>query len=251
VVPELTLEGGEYTAGTLVEGKATWHLSTYARKLLVSRQALINDDLSSLDRTPAILGRGCRLMESNKAWELITTGSLTGGQSYGGGGITGIDGAALFAQAHANTDTGTIGIDGVNKGVVKMGAQKDIAGNELNLEPSYLIVPRALRTTALQFLFPTGYAPAQLTGAAASNPFAGGMQLIVESRLDTRSTALWYLAASPTRIEMLEYGYLEGEPGPTITTVEKRDPDGVELLVREDFGITVQDFRGFYRSTGA
>lgn len=251
VVPELTLEGGEYTAGTMVEGKATWSLSTYTRKLLVTRKALINDDLSAIDRAPVLLGRGCRLMESNKAWELITTGALTGGQSYGGGGITGIDGAALFAQAHANTDTGAIGIEGVNKGVVKMGAQKDIAGNELNLEPAFLIVPRALRTTALQFLNPLGYAPAQLTGAAATNPFAGGMQLIVESRLDTRSTALWYLAASPNRIEMFEYGYLEGEPGPTITTVEKRDPDGIELLVREDFGITVQDFRGFYRSTGA
>jgi hypothetical protein len=251
VVPELTLEGGEYTAGTMVEGKATWNLSTYTRKLLVTRQALINDDLSAIDRAPVLLGRGCRLMESNKAWELLTTGSITGGQTYGGGAVTGIDGVALFAQAHNNTGTGVIGLTGVDVGKVKMRKQKDIAGNELNLSPAFLVVPTSLETTALQFLFPTGYAPAQLTGAAGPNPFAGGMQLIVENRLETKSTANWFLAASPNRIEMIEYGYLEGEPGPTITTVEKRDPDGVELLVREDFGITVQDFRGFYRSTGA
>ena len=251
VVPELTLEGGEYTAGTMVEGKATWNLSTYTRKLLVTRQALINDDLSAIDRAPVLLGRGCRLMESNKAWELLTTGSITGGQSYGGGAITGIDGAALFAQAHANTGTGVIDIAGVDGGKVKMRKQKDIAGNELNIAPAFLVVPTSLETRALQFLFPTGYAPAALTGTAGPNPFAGGMQLIVENRLETKSSANWFLAASPNRIEMIEYGYLEGEPGPTITTVEKRDPDGVELLVREDFGITVQDFRGFYRSTGA
>jgi hypothetical protein len=251
VVPELTLEGGEYTAGTMVEGKATWNLSTYTRKLLVTRQALINDDLSAIDRAPVLLGRGCRLMESNKAWELLTTGSITGGQTYGGGAITGIDGAALFAQAHNNTGAGAIDITNIDAGKVKMRKQKDIAGNELNLSPAFLVVPTSLETRALQFLFPTGYAPAQLTGTAGPNPFAGGMQLIVENRLETKSSANWFLAASPNRIEMIEYGYLEGEPGPTITTVEKRDPDGVELLVREDFGITVQDFRGFYRSTGA
>lgn len=251
VVPELTLEGGEYTAGTMVEGKATWFLQTFTRKLLVTRQALINDDLSALDRAPMLLGRGCRLMESNKAWELLTTGAVTSGQTYGGGAITGIDGAALFAQAHNNTGSGVIGIESINTGKVKMRKQKDIAGNELNLAPAFLMVPTSLETTALQFLFPTGYAPAQLTGASGPNPFAGGMQLIVENRLETDSPALWYMAASPNRIEMLEYGYLEGEPGPTITTIERRDPDGVELLVREDFGITVQDFRGFYRSTGA
>jgi hypothetical protein len=249
VVPELTLEGGEYTAGTMVEAKATWHLQTFTRKLLVSRQALINDDLNALDRAPMLLGRGCRLMESNQAWGLLTAGSNSG--ANGGGALVGIDGVALFDASHSNTGTGVIGIESINTGKVKMRKQKDIAGNELNLAPAFLMVPTSLETTALQFLFPAGYAPAQLTGNAGPNPFAGGMQLIVENRLETRSSALWYMAASPNRIEMLEYGYLEGEPGPTITTIERRDPDGVELLVREEFGITVSDFRGFYRSTGA
>jgi hypothetical protein len=158
---------------------------------------------------------------------------------------------ALFDASHNNTGTGAISIDSVNIGKVKMRKQKDVAANELNLAPAFLMVPTSIETTALQFLFPAGYAPSALTGNAGPNPFAGGMQLIVENRLETRSSALWYMAASPNRIEMLEYGYLEGEPGPTITTIERRDPDGVELLVREEFGITVSDFRGFYRSTGA
>jgi hypothetical protein len=33
-----------------------------------------------------------------------------------------------------------------------------------------------------------------------------------------------------------------------VTTSEKRDPDGVELLARFDFGAAIKDFRGFYRS---
>jgi hypothetical protein len=73
------------------------------------------------------------------------------------------------------------------------------------------------------------------------------MELIVEPRLDGAAD-VWYLAVSPGAVEGIVYGYLAGEEGPTVTTTEKRDPDGVELLARFDFGAAVKDFRGFYRS---
>lgn len=245
VIPELTLEGGEYKAGTLTEGKATWKLSTYAKKLAVTRQAIINDDLDALSRVPEMLGRGCRLLESNLVWDLITSGA--------NGATVSLDNQALFVSGHNNTVTGsgsTISIGGMDKAKQKLRNQKDLANNRINLAPAYLVVPTALETTALQFLYPTGYAPAQLTGSAGPNPFAMGVQLIVEPRLDDDSTSVWYLTSSPNRVEMISFGYLAGEAGPTITTTEKRDPDGVELLVRMDFGCTLSDFRGFVRADG-
>jgi hypothetical protein len=36
-----------------------------------------------------------------------------------------------------------------------------------------------------------------------------------------------------------------------VTTNEKRDPDGVELLARFDFGAAVKDYRGFFRAAAA
>lgn len=245
VIPELTLEGGEYKAGTLTEGKATWKLSTYAKKLAVTRQAIINDDLDALSRVPEMLGRGCRLLESNLVWDLITSGA--------NGATVSLDGQALFVSGHNNTVTGsgsTISIGGMDKAKQKLRNQKDLANNRINLAPAYLVVPTTLETTALQFLYPTGYAPAQLTGSAGPNPFAMGVQLIVEPRLDDDSQSVWYLTSSPNRVEMISFGYLAGEVGPTITTTEKRDPDGVELLVRMDFGCTLSDFRGFVRADG-
>jgi hypothetical protein len=143
-----------------------------------------------------------------------------------------------------------------------MRAQRDIALNELNLAPAFLLVPTTLETTALQFLYPTGYAPAALTGAAGPNPFGGaqsgamlggvspyaqGLNLIVEQRLERASTALYYLVADPRRIDTLHYGYLAGEEGVSTSLVDKRDPDGAELLVRMDFAAAVKDFRGFVR----
>lgn len=246
VVPEKILEGGEYKSGTLTEGKATWNLATYGKKITVTRQAIINDDLDALTRVPETLGRGCRLLESNLVWELLTSGAS--------GATVSLDGQALFAAGHNNTFTGgtsVISIAGMDGAKVKLRKQSDLAGNRLNLRPAYMVVPVELETTALQFLFPTGYAPAAVTGASGPNPFAGGVELIVEPRLSDDNTAYWYVTASPNQVEMITFGYLAGEEGPTVTTTEERDPDGVELLVRMDFGCTLSDFRGFVRCAGS
>jgi ATP-dependent protease ClpP protease subunit len=239
LAPELLLEGGEYKKGTLQEAQATWKLATYARKVTITRQAIINDDLSALERTPEYLGRGFRRLESNLVWALITSNATVS-----------VDGAALFAAGHNNTGTGAIGIAGVNSAKKAMRKQTDISGVTVNLTPDYLIVPTDLEATALQFLYPTGYAPAALTGAAGPNVYAGAMQLIVEPRLDG-SALQWYAASAPSKLEGLVYGYLADEPGPTITPVPERDPDGLTLLARFDFGCAVKDFRFIYRSSGS
>jgi hypothetical protein len=240
LTPEPLLEGGEYKAGTLQEAQHTWKLATYARKVTVTRQAIINDDLSALERVPEMLGRGFRRLESNIIWELIT-----------GDAITSVDGLALFKTAHANSSAQTITTSGFNAARKAMRKQTDIAGNTINLTPSYMMVPTDLEATALQFLFPTGFAPAERTGGDGPvTAQTAGVQLIVEPRLDGSATT-WYLAASPGAVEGIVYGYLAGEEGPTVTTTEKRDPDGVELLARFDFGAAVKDYRGFFRAAAA
>jgi hypothetical protein len=240
LTPEPLLEGGEYKAGTLQEAQHTWKLATYARKVTVTRQAIINDDLSALERVPEMLGRGFRRLESNLIWELIT-----------GDAITSVDGLPLFKAAHANSSSQTITTAGFNAARKAMRKQTDIAGNTINLTPSYMMVPTDLEATALQFLFPTGFAPADRTGADGPvTAQTAGVQLIVEPRLDGSATT-WYLAASPGAVEGIVYGYLAGEEGPTVTTTEKRDPDGVELLARFDFGAAVKDYRGFFRAAAA
>jgi hypothetical protein len=241
LTPEPLLEGGEYKAGTLQEAQHTWKLATYARKVTLTRQAIINDDLSAMERVPDMLGRGFRRLESNIIWALIT-----------GNATTSVDSLSLFNAAHNNSSAQTIGTAGFNAARKAMRKQTDIAGNTINLTPQYMIVPTDLEATALQFLFPTGFAPAARTGAdGPATVQTAGIELIVEPRLDASSATTWYLAASPGSVEGIVYGYLAGEEGPTVTTTEKRDPDGVELLARFDFGAAVKDFRGFFRAAAA
>ena len=240
LTPEALLEGGEYKAGTLQEGTHTWRLATYARKVTLTRQAIINDDLSAMEEVPDMLGRGFRRLESNIIWGLIT-----------GNALTSVDGLSLFNTAHNNGSAQTITTTGFNAAKKAMRKQTDLAGNTINLSPSFMMVPTDLESTALQFLFPTGFSPSARTGDAGPvSVQTAGVQLIVEPRLDGSATT-WYLSASPGAVQGIVYGYLAGEEGPTVSTTEKRDPDGVELLARFDFGAAVKDFRGFFRAAAA
>jgi phage major head subunit gpT-like protein len=240
LTPELLGEGGEYKAGTLKEAQHTWKLATYARKIKVTRQAIINDDLSALETVPDMLGRGFRRLESNIVWALIT-----------GNAVTSADGLSLFNSAHNNSSAQSITTAGFNAAKKAMRKQTDIAGNTINLIPGYMMVPTDLEATALQFLDPNGFMANARTGDNGPVTVqSAGVSLIVEPRLDGSATT-WYLAASTGSVEGIVYGYLAGEEGPTVTTNEKRDPDGVELLARFDFGAAVKDFRGFFRAAAA
>ena len=240
LTPELLGEGGEYKAGTLKEAQHTWKLATYARKIKVTRQAIINDDLSALETVPDMLGRGFRRLESNIVWALIT-----------GNAVTSADGLSLFNADHNNSSAQSITTAGFNAAKKAMRKQTDIAGNTINLIPAYMMVPTDLEATALQFLDPNGFMANVRTGEnGPATVQSAGVSLIVEPRLDGSATT-WYLAASTGSVEGIVYGYLAGEEGPTVTTNEKRDPDGVELLARFDFGAAVKDFRGFFRAAAA
>ena len=238
LIPKELKEGGEYESATITEGRASWRLYTYARKILYTREMIINDDLSALEETLPLFGRGFRRFESNMIWNLIVNNANSAE-----------DGLPLFDASHNNTGTGAITIPAISAGRKAMGTQKDLAGTAINLEPGFLVGPRDLEDEILQFLYPTGYAPSALTGASGVHPYVGKMEPIIESRLNGSATQ-WYLVAPKSRITGLMYGYLEDEPGPNVTSETLRDPDGVKIMARIDFGCAIRDHRAFYRSSG-
>ena len=238
LIPKELKEGGEYEAATMKEGRASWRLYTYARKLLLSREMIINDDLSAFQEILPMFGRGFRRFESNTIYNLITSNANCAE-----------DGLPLFDASHNNTGTGAISIPSISAGKKAMRKQKDLDGSNINLEPSFLMGPTDLDDEILQFLYPNGYAPSALTGANGVHPYVGKMEPIIEPRFDNSATQ-WYLAASPDRIPGIMFGYLEDEPGPNVTSETTRDPDGLKIMARLDFGCAILDHRAFYRSSG-
>lgn len=227
-------EHGEYTSGSISEGRERYRLTKYGRKFGITREAMVNDDLQALADIPQLFGRKARAKESDLVWEQITSNP------------TMADTFALFSIEHANLAAvdGAIAIATLGAGRAALRKQTGLDGEKLNLNAMFLIVPPEQETLADQFV------TAVTANANSSvNPFAGKLTVISDPRLT--NTAEWYLAASPDQIAWLEYAYLEGEEGPQVESRIGFDIDGVEFKCRLDFAAKVIDFRGIYKNEGA
>lgn len=240
---ELVQPGGEYKRGTVTDGKEAYALATYGKIIGITRQTVLNDDTNAFTRLPALFARAAADMESDTVYSIITTN-----------GTLQTTGFALFGTGHANLTTGaatgTIDVTQIGVGRAKMRVQTGLEGRPINLRPAFLIVPVAKESQAEQ------YTSSAYTAAQSSNinPFApGGRNPLVpipEARLDTSSTASWYLAASPDQIDTIEYSYLEGQEGVYMESRMGWDVDGLELKVREDFAAKALDYRGLWKAAG-
>jgi hypothetical protein len=126
-----------------------------------------------------------------------------------------------------------------------------LQGEELNLTPSYLIVPAALEQTAYQ-LTSSNYTPAKQSDV---NEFRTGgrtsLEPIVEPVLDANSLTAWYLASNNGQVDTVEYCYLDGAEGPVIEQEVGFEIDGLSLKARLDFAAKAIDYRGLYQGAGS
>jgi len=241
-------EHGEFKYGAMTDGKETYSMLTYGRIVSLTRQALINDDLRGFDRLVGAFGNSAARLENRTVYAILTANAALA------------DTGALFnatavttAGGHANlTSSGTaISVTSLGVGRTAMRRQKGLQSEELNLTPSFLIVPATQEQLAYQ------YTSAQYTPvtAATINEFrAGGrtaLEPIVEAILDANSTTAWYLAANTGQIDTVEYCYLQGAAGPVIESEMGFEVDGISYKCRLDFAAKAIDFRGLYKNAGA
>lgn len=243
------LEGGEFKQGSMSDGKETYQVLTYGRIVGISRQALINDDMSAFDRLPRLLGNAARRLENRTVYGVLTANAAMA------------DGGALFnvtavttAGGHANYATGTgsvLGTGSLKTGRAAMRVQKGLNSEELNIAPRYAIVPAALEQDIYQ-LTSANYTP---TKPSDVNEFRMGgrtaLEPVVEAYLDGSSTTAWYLAADSAQIDTVEYCYLDGSEGLYLETQIGFDVDGMKVKARLDFAAAAIDFRGLYSGKGA
>lgn len=227
-------EGGEYTYGTLGEAKESYKLAKYGQIIAITWETLINDDLGAFNRTSQSIGMKAAQLESDLVWAIIT-----GNPNMG-------DGTALFHADHGNlAGAGTvIDIANLAKAKAAMRKQKSIGKDFLNITPSFLIVGPDKELEAYQFATANIVANDQ----TKVNPFAGGLQVIVEPRLTGNQ---WYLSAAPGVIDTIEYAYLEGEQGLFTEQRNGFEVDGLEIKARLVFGCKAIDWRGLYKNAGA
>ena len=243
---------GEIKDGSLAEETAKNQLETYAKKFCLTRKMIINDDLGAFLKVPTAMGnRAARLVDQLFFKRLMAN-------------PTGVDGKALFCSPHKNLLTGAnsaLSADSLKKAIQLFLNQTDKDGQPINVEPSILLVPTALKFLAQELTQGTALimsGGAENTVRPAINVLADQNLQIVSSpylsnsKYSGASEAAWYLFGKPGTVDTFEIGYLKGKRTPT---VERGDLDfnvlGIWFRVFFDIGIREQDHRGMVKANGA
>ena len=230
-------EDGEVHHGARSEAKETYAVATYGRIFSLSRQAVLNDDLSAFADTARAWGqasanwkpicymRCCRRTRA-LASLLMTTRPFS-------------PPSAAISPAAARRSASRLGA-----GRAAIRNTRGLDGQTfLNLTPVYLVVGPATETVAEQ-------AVAEIAAAEIGNAnvFAGKLQVLTEPRIEDNS---WYLFASPDQAPVLELANLSDAPGPQIATREGWTTLGAEYRCTYDVGCGAIGWRGSYRNPGA
>ncbi|MCB1438134.1 MAG: Mu-like prophage major head subunit gpT family protein [Nitratireductor sp.] len=227
-------EAGEFTYGSFDEAGESYKIDTFGRIFSVSRQALVNDDLSAFTTVMPKLARAAGRFEDTFLSNLVSSNPIMS------------DGKAVFHADHGNLaeSGGALSVSTLSAARLAMRKQVGLKGERVNVIPMYLVVPSELETIGEQVL-----AEIAATKVDDVNVFSKKLQLIVDPYLEDETA--WYLAAQPGQTEGLEYAYLEGAEGPVTDTRAGFEIDGLEVKVRLDFGGGWIDHRGWFKNPGA
>jgi len=243
--PKLTQipEGGEYKEITLGEAGESYAIGTYGAMFSITRQAIINDDLDAFQRIPRLFGAAAKRTVNETVYAILKNNP------------TMADGKTLFHADHGNEGTaGAIGEDTFNEAIQKMSEQKDLSGEAiLGIMPRFLIVPPALKTTALKWLKSTAL-PQSGMSSGIFNPFQNVAEPVVEPALSAAaggSDTAWYMAADPRMVDTIEVAFLGGNEEPRVESQKGFEVDGMRFKVSLDFGAKAIDWRGLFRNVGA
>lgn len=225
-------EGAEYKYVTTSDKQATIALATYGELFSITRQAIINDDLSVLTDVPMKLGRAAKATVADLVYAILTTNPNLS-----------TDDVPLFDSArHANVlKAAAMDVVSLDKARQIMRRQKE-GERHLNIRPAFVLVPTAMESTASQVIRSTSVKGADIN-AGIINPVQNFATVIAEPRLDDASQNTFYLAAAKGS-DTIEVAYLNGVDTPFIDQTEGFTADGITTKVRIDAGVAPIDYRG-------
>lgn len=232
---EKMTQSGEFKFDEMQDTKVTKKIATFGRSFGITRQALINDDLSILTRIPEAYVRAAGRGINKLVYQtLASTANI-------------YDSKPLFHADHKNLGTaGAINITTLGEGKKLMRKQKNLRGKEtLNIAPRFLIVSPDKEVEALQVL--TSIADPASNNAGVTNVFRNAFDPVIDAELDGNA---WYMAASPNDIDTIEVTYLNGDAMPKLESQVAFDYLGMKWRIYNDYGVNLLDYRGLFKNAG-
>ena len=276
-VSRFTLDGGEavleevkqaaeYPAAAVTDGRYQYAVKKYGRRLPITWEALVNDDLDALSDLPTRLANAARFSEEKFFTQLFA--SSTGPNS------------TFFSSGNKNIVSGNpaLSVAGLTAAFNTLAAQTDTDGNPIYVGGVLLVVPPALKITANNILNATEILAADGGGDGTGNNqlrvanwLRNDVEVVVNPWLpvvDTTSgNTAWYLFADPNvGRPAMEIGFLIGHETPELFQKAPNavrvgggavdpmdgdfDTDSIDTKVRHVFGGVLMDPKSAVASTG-
>lgn len=227
--------GGKIKHGKTGEESFTRSADTYAKMYSITRQDIINDDLSAFDDLRARLGRGSAMKLNDLFWETFL-GNL----------------GTIFTSTRTNYISGSttnLGTDGVGLGLGQKAWRQRTSpsadgAKRVGGTAKFLLVPPELETIADALYVGRNNSSVKVSDV---NTFAGKYNPICapqlsDSSITGYSTTAWYLLGDKSMGSPMVVSFLNGQQTPT---VESADADfntlGVQFRGYHDFGVDLGD----------
>lgn len=240
---DTVVENGEYKHGTFSDKKETIQAAKKGKLFAITREALINDDLSAFTRIPRMMGIAANRSVGDAVFAILTSPPTMNE-----------DATALFRASNTGTG-GVISATTWGEMLKLMALQTDPSGNAiLNIIPTLMIVPKSIEATA-RILAESQDDPIGNTnakgGARTPNIYKGTFEVVSDGRLDADSAAKWYASANPNVFDTIEVAFVQGRQEPYLESRNGWSVDGIEYKVRHEFAAGPLDFRGLGYNAGA
>lgn len=288
-VKRFTLDGGEatlaevkqlteYPAAALTDGAYTYSVKKYGRRIALSWEDLINDDLDAFRSIPDRLGNAARRSEEKFVTSLYAGSTGPNGTFFSAGNKNII----TTTTSSSTVPNPALSITNLQYAFQVLEQQVDQDGAPIYIEGVTLVVPPALHVPAQNILNATEIITAQGSGGASSdagrpdrlrvaNWMTNRVSLIVNPWLPivspTNGNTSWYLFANPTvGRPSMEVGFMTGHEVPELFqkspnamrvgggTVAPEDgdfdSDSTEWKLRHVFGGTLMDPKSAVASNG-
>ena len=236
-------EGGEYSFGTMGDRGQSIIMGKYGRRFNITREAIINDDLSAFTKIPRVMGRAAIRTVGDLVYAILT-----------GNPIMDEDGLALFDAGHNNLLTGaaiaTASVDAMRVAMAKQKLPGQTSGGS-NIRLAHVIVPVALQGAASVVRDSEYEVGAATKNNTTPNFVRNTFDVISDARLDAASATAWYGAGNAAVNDTIEVAYLNGNDRPTLEQQAGWSIDGVEFKVRMEAAAAPLDFRALAKNPGA
>jgi len=257
-------EQSEYPAASLSDAEYDYKVGKFGRRVPLSWETLVNDDLDAFASIPQRLGTAARRSEEKFATGLYAKS-------------TGPD-STFFAAGNANLTDVQLTIAGLQEAMRMLGEQTDTEGDPIYIDAVTLVVPPSLKVAANNIINATEILAATGGGNGVENDqlrvtnwMRNDVSVIVNPWLpiidQTTGSTAWYLFANPTAGRpAMEIGRLIGHEAPELfqkspnatrvggglvdPTDGDFDSDSVEWKVRHVMGGTLMDPKSALASTG-